>query len=152
LNSRIPHLEGKSIFGSAKRKLNLPPGDESDSHCYDHMIYTLLKIRRNMIQGQSRVRTSPLETTRVLSLNIAYAVVGLPIRESACSNTMAWKIEQINCAAKNQCRGHIANKRCTSRIAKYNWPTIVHTFSRIQQKTSSRGDGAKAVLVLSHRY
>jgi hypothetical protein len=26
LNSRIPHLEGESIFGSAKTKLDLPPG------------------------------------------------------------------------------------------------------------------------------
>jgi hypothetical protein len=32
LNSRILHLEGKRIFGSAKWKLDLPPGDESNSH------------------------------------------------------------------------------------------------------------------------
>jgi hypothetical protein len=30
LNSRVPHLEGKSIFGSTKRKLDLPPDDDSD--------------------------------------------------------------------------------------------------------------------------
>jgi uncharacterized protein (DUF952 family) len=29
---RIPHLEGKEIFGSTKWKLDLPPGDDGDSH------------------------------------------------------------------------------------------------------------------------
>jgi hypothetical protein len=31
LNSHVPHLEGQSIFGSTKRKLDLPPGDDNDS-------------------------------------------------------------------------------------------------------------------------
>ena len=31
-NTRVPHLEGETIFGSAKRKLDLPPGDDSDFH------------------------------------------------------------------------------------------------------------------------
>jgi hypothetical protein len=96
LNSRIPQLEGESIFGSAKKKLNLPPSNES------------------------RVWTSPSETTGMPSLNIAYTVFGLPVCESACFNPMAWKIERIHRAAKDQYRGHIANKHCTSRIAKYN--------------------------------
>jgi hypothetical protein len=30
--TRIPHLECKEIFGSTKRKLNLPLGDDGDSH------------------------------------------------------------------------------------------------------------------------
>lgn len=44
LNSRIPHLEGESIFGSAKRSSISPPGDESDSHHHDHVNYILSKI------------------------------------------------------------------------------------------------------------
>jgi hypothetical protein len=31
----IPHLEGEEIFGSTKRKLDLPPGDDGDSHRLD---------------------------------------------------------------------------------------------------------------------
>jgi hypothetical protein len=120
LNSRIPQLEGESIFGSAKKKLNLPPSNESDSHRHDRVNYTLPKIGRNMTPGQSRVWTSPSETTGMPSLNIAYTVFGLPVCESACFNPMAWKIERIHRAAKDQYRGHIANKHCTSRIAKYN--------------------------------
>ena len=32
LDTRVPHLEGETIFGFAKRKLDLPPGDDSDSY------------------------------------------------------------------------------------------------------------------------
>ena len=89
LNSQIPHLEGESIFGSTKRKLDLPPGNENDSYQHNYMNYTLPKIRQKMTIGQSRIRTSLSETTGVPSLNIAYAVSGLPIHKSACSNPMA---------------------------------------------------------------
>lgn len=44
LNSQIPHLESESIFRSAKRKLDLPPSDESDSYCHNRVNYTLPKI------------------------------------------------------------------------------------------------------------
>jgi hypothetical protein len=30
--TRIPHLEGEEFFGSTKRKLDLPPGDDGDSY------------------------------------------------------------------------------------------------------------------------
>jgi hypothetical protein len=33
--TRILHLEGEEIFGSTKRKLDLPPGDDGDSHRSD---------------------------------------------------------------------------------------------------------------------
>jgi hypothetical protein len=61
----------------------------SDSHRHDRMNYTIPKIGRKMTLGQSRVQTSPSETTGVPSLNILYAVSGFPIRESAYSNPMA---------------------------------------------------------------
>jgi hypothetical protein len=54
LNSRVPHLEGESIFGSAKRKLDLPPRDESDSHRHDRVNFTLPKVSRNVTPGQVR--------------------------------------------------------------------------------------------------
>jgi hypothetical protein len=48
LNSQIPHLKGESIFGLAKRKLDLFLGNESDSHRHDRVNYTLPKIGRKM--------------------------------------------------------------------------------------------------------
>jgi hypothetical protein len=36
----IPHLEGKEIFGSTKRKLDLPPCDDGDSHIPDKVNFS----------------------------------------------------------------------------------------------------------------
>ena len=32
MGSRVPHLEGEEIFGSTKRRLDVPIGDAGDSH------------------------------------------------------------------------------------------------------------------------
>ena len=44
LNTRVPHLEGETIFGTAKRQLDLPLGDESNSHRYNRMNYFVPKV------------------------------------------------------------------------------------------------------------
>jgi hypothetical protein len=49
--TRIPHLEGEEIFGSTKRKLDLPPGDDGDSHRPD-------KGNFSQPQVQTRSRTT----------------------------------------------------------------------------------------------
>ena len=35
VNTRIPHLKSETIFGSTKKKLDLPLGDDSNSHHHD---------------------------------------------------------------------------------------------------------------------
>jgi hypothetical protein len=52
--TRIPHLEGEEIFGSTKRKLDLPPGDDGDSHRPD-------KVNFSQPQVQTRSRTAHTE-------------------------------------------------------------------------------------------
>ena len=54
LKSRVPHLKGENIFGSVKRKLDLPPGDESDSHRHDRVNFTIPKLGQYMIPFQCR--------------------------------------------------------------------------------------------------
>ena len=44
LNTRVPHLEGETTFGTVKRKLDLPPGDDSDSHRHDHVNFYVPKV------------------------------------------------------------------------------------------------------------
>ena len=48
LNTRVPHLEGETIFGSAKRKLDLPPGDDSDSHRHDRVNYSISNLDKGV--------------------------------------------------------------------------------------------------------
>jgi hypothetical protein len=38
--TRIPHLEGAEIFGSTKRKLDLPLGDDGNSHRLDKVNFS----------------------------------------------------------------------------------------------------------------
>jgi hypothetical protein len=38
--TRIPHLEGKEIFGSTKRKMDLPPGDDGNSYRPDKVNFS----------------------------------------------------------------------------------------------------------------
>jgi hypothetical protein len=38
--TRIPHLEGEEVFGSSKRKLDVPIGSEGDSHRPDKVNYS----------------------------------------------------------------------------------------------------------------
>ena len=52
LKSRVPHLEGENIFGSVKRKLDLPPRDEFDSHRHDCVNFTIPKLGRFMTPFQ----------------------------------------------------------------------------------------------------
>ena len=40
ITTRIPHLEGEEIFGSTKRKLDLPPSDDGDSHRPDKVNFS----------------------------------------------------------------------------------------------------------------
>ena len=58
LNTRVPHLEGEKVFGSAKRKLNLLPGDASYSHRHDHVNYSIPKLSRTTSPFQCRSAVS----------------------------------------------------------------------------------------------
>ena len=49
VNTRIPHLEGETIFGSMKRKLYLFPRGDSNSHRHDRVNFIVLKISKEML-------------------------------------------------------------------------------------------------------
>jgi len=44
VGSRIPHLEGEEIFGSTKRKLDVPIGDGGDSHRPDKVKFSQPRV------------------------------------------------------------------------------------------------------------
>jgi hypothetical protein len=128
LNSRIPHLEGESIFGLAKRKLDLPLGDENDSYCHNRVNFTLPKVSQNMIPTQVRRRQCVSESDADTLPPIAFTKSGVGVSESQC-NPMAWRIERINPSLQVTCRGHLNGKRCGAKIAKYRRATVAPTFT-----------------------
>jgi hypothetical protein len=79
LNSRVPHLEGEFIFGSAKKKLDLPPGDDSDSHRHDRVNFTLPKIGRKMTPSQSHRRRGLDKSTGDAEPVVAFTRGLLPV-------------------------------------------------------------------------
>ena len=44
LNIRVLHLEGETIFGSTKQKLDILPRKDSNSHCHDCMNYSIHRL------------------------------------------------------------------------------------------------------------
>jgi hypothetical protein len=60
--TRIPHLEGEEVFGSTKRKLDLPIGFEGDSHHPD-------KVNFSHPQVQTRFATTRVQLGTIEEFN-----------------------------------------------------------------------------------
>ena len=52
LITQLPNLEGERVFGSAKRKLDLPTGDDSDSYRDDRVNFSVPKLSKRASPGQ----------------------------------------------------------------------------------------------------
>ena len=78
LNTRVPHLEEETIFGSAKRKLDLLLGDESDSHRHDRVNYLIPNLDKGVspshVRGVRRYSPSQAQArSSVMSSNPSIA-------------------------------------------------------------------------------
>ena len=54
VNTGVPHFEDERVFGLAKQKLDLPPGDESDSHRHDRVNYSISKLGKGLSLTQNQ--------------------------------------------------------------------------------------------------
>jgi hypothetical protein len=122
--TRIPHLEGKEIFGSTKRKLDLLPGDDGDFHRPD-------KINFSQPRVQTRSRTAH---TEVAGASMASADKDeLPhvttTSESDCDMSQ-WHNARISHKSSCKCHAQQAttNFKCTARIAKGSKGTTAPTY------------------------
>ena len=105
LKSQMPHLERENIFGLVKRKLDLPPGDEFDSHRHDRVNFTIPKLGRYMTPFQCREQLKAFsEPSTPMVMTMALTKSRRHIHESLCFNQMAWRIERIEPSAKDTCQ------------------------------------------------
>ena len=74
LNPKVPHLKRERIFGSTKRKLDLPLGDKSDFHLHDWVNISVPKTGHRMIPSQSRQCRGLNESTSDAPALIAYTM------------------------------------------------------------------------------
>ena len=94
LKSRVLHLKGDNIFGSVKRKLDLPPRDEANSHRHDRVNFTISKLGRFMTPFQCRQQLKAFsEPSTPMVMNVALTKLKRCVDESPCFNQMAWRIE-----------------------------------------------------------
>ena len=164
LDTRVPHLEGETIFGSTKRKLDLPLGDDNDSHRHDQINYLVPKVGKGISpsqgrllgrslhsqgQGLSFVKSSNPSTVSLFSnsagshhsLACDSQVItrsGLPILESPCSDPLQWRIERVPSDSFVTCWGRFDGKRCNAKIAKYRRSIAAPTFLGIERHSKSK--------------
>jgi hypothetical protein len=122
--TRIPHLEGEEIFGSTKRKLDLPLGDDGDSHRPD-------KVNFSQPQVQTRSRTAHTEFAGASVAGadkdeLPHVTTAL---ESDCDMSQ-WHIARISHRSNCKCHAQQAatNVKCTARIAKGSKGTPAPTY------------------------
>ena len=164
LDTRVPHLEGETIFGSAKRKLDLPPGDDNDSHRYNWINYSVPRVGtgispsqgrllgrslRSWGQGLSSIKSSnpsivsPFSSSTVSRHSLAcdsqvITRSGLPVLESPCSGPSQWRIERVPSDSTVTCWGQFDGKRCNAKIAKYRRSIAAPTFLGIERHSKSK--------------
>ena len=112
--TRIPHLEGGEIFGSMKRKLDLPPGDDGDSHRLD-------KVNFSQPRVETRSRATHTEFARASTAGANKDK--LPHVTAALESDydmLQWHIARISHRSSCTCHAQQAttNVKCTARIAK----------------------------------
>ena len=121
VSTRVPHLEGEEVFGSVKRKLDMPVGCEGDSHRPDKVNFSHPRVQTRsaaarMNSEQSPRSSSPVPfTTRVL--------------ETDC-DTSKWHIARISHKSRKRCHAVQAGNgnKCKMLIAKGGKATAAPTY------------------------
>ena len=163
LDSRVRHLEEETLFGTAKRKLDLPPGDDSDSHCHNRVNYSIPMLRKGMSLGQAwialKISSKSNDSQSPVRSSISFSIFtrsisrlslgsdgghssvltsnGLLVLESVCFDCTRWHIERISSHTSKICRGCFEGRRCTTKIANYRQEIAASTFTRVERHCRS---------------
>jgi hypothetical protein len=122
--TRIPHLEGEEIFGSTKRKLDLPPGNDGDSHRPDKVNFSQPRV-----QTRSRTAHTKVAGASVAGVDNDELPHVTTTLESNCDMSQ-WHIARISHRSSCKCHAQQAatNLKCTARIAKGSKSTAAPTY------------------------
>jgi hypothetical protein len=101
LNTRNCALEGFELFGSTKRKLNLPPGSEYDSHRPDKVKYSIAHL--NTRSTRARIDDSFKHDENMVSHTTN-------VLESECPESQ-WHISRLSYPSKKECQALHPNTR-----------------------------------------
>ena len=130
--TRVPHLEREELFGSVKRKLDLPIGSEGDSHRSDKVNFSQPRVQTRF--ASSRVQLQPIPEVTSPMPHVTH------VQEIDC-NVHKWHIARISHKAKNKCHAVEAqtNIRCKMVFAKGGKATAAPTYKGERQVPMFRG-------------
>ena len=124
VGTRVPHLEGEEVFGSTKRKLDVPIGDAGDSHRPDKVNFSQPRVRTRstkISEESLEVNAAQSEVNPFQNVTVAF--------ESDC-DVSKWHIARINHKSNTRCfdQQRTSNIKCTSKISNAKNGTPAHTY------------------------
>jgi hypothetical protein len=136
--TRILHLEGKEIFGSTKQKLDLPLGDDGNSHRPDKVNFSQPRV-----QTRSRIAHIEFAGASVAGVDkdeLPHVTTAL---ESNCdmSQSHIARISHRSCC-KCHAQQRATDVKCTTRIAKGSKGTPTPTY----QGRKTQYGGSKVIV------
>ena len=134
MGSRVPHLEGEEIFGSTKRRLDIPIGDAGDSHRPDKVNFSQPRVRTRSTKGvEESVEGTRQRTQGDIPHHVTRAF------ESDC-DTSKWHIARISHKSNAKCSAQqrTSNMKCMSKIAKGKKRTAAPTYRGRKQEYGTK--------------
>ena len=142
--SREPYLEGEEVFGSMKRKLDLPPGSEHDSHRPDKVNFSRPRVELRSSKTCSNAQAykddppepsdadiqlprTEKEVTPRVGPKVTYVTT---VQETACDETQ-WHIARLPKTSAKACFAQqaITKKKCIAKIVQDGKSTAAPTYT-----------------------
>jgi hypothetical protein len=151
--TREPHLAGEEVFGSQKRKADIPLGFEGESHRPDKVNFSRPRIATRSMRANHTSCSLP-GVVEELSLDLeedgarhnlrTTGDVGKPghvteIHETVCKE-MEWHIARLPKTSAKACFAQqaITKKKCKAKIVQGNKPTAAPTYTGVMQNAHKK--------------
>jgi hypothetical protein len=158
--TREPHFEGEEVFGSQKRKADVPLGSEHESHRLDKVNFSHPRVRTrssaakeascslNIIpeelspdlqDGQTTAPDAPIEL--VIPIDISRAPHVTAIQEIHC-NEYQWHIARLRKTSKKACFAQqaVTKNKCIAKIVQDNKSTAAPTYTGMMFNSQKKKD------------
>jgi hypothetical protein len=151
--TRVPHMAGKEVFGSQKRKADVPLGFEGESHRPDKVNFSRPRIatrssRANhascclpvvVEEGSSELQEDQAPNNLGTAGDIGRPGHVTAIHETACKE-MEWHIARLPKTSAKACFAQqaITKKKCEAKIVQGSKPTAAPTYTGVMQNAHKK--------------
>jgi hypothetical protein len=147
--TREPHFEGEEVFGSQKRKVDIPLGFEHESHRPDRVNFSRPQVRTRSTApagascSLSDIPEEPstdLQEHPIPNVNSRTTHV-IAIHKIVCKET-EWHIARLPKTSAKACFAQqaITKKNCKAKIVQGNAATAAPTYTRIMEHHQKKTD------------